>query len=283
MTANGPDSSKSAGGTNPKAGNTASGQRPGGPSRKSPYRSAAPASRGGINPIVGWSIAFVVIAAAIVASAVLLSQPADAGTGAPVAPIVVTPASVPSSGRTLGAANASVTVDLYGDFRCTACHEFTVGGAEEQLVNDYVVPGKVRLVWKDRLIIDEIRGGTASLDAANAAFCAADQGKFWVMHDWLFANQSSSEAASAFSASRLSQIGKAAGLDMTAFQPCLDQGTHDSEIRAANTLAANTINSTPTVYVNGTAVNQPGQGVTYDMIKAAIDAALAAPAPSPSV
>ena len=150
------------------------------------------------------------------------------------------------------------------------------------LVKNYVAPGKVKLVWKDRLIIDEIRGGTASRDAANAAFCAADQGKFWTMHDWLYANQSSSEDPAAFSPARLSDIGKAAGMDMTLFQPCLDQGTHDSDITAANKVAALTINSTPTVYVNGTAVNKPGQGVNYDMIKAAIDAALAAPAPSPA-
>jgi protein-disulfide isomerase len=175
-----------------------------------------------------------------------------------------------------------VTVELYGDFRCTACQAFTVGGTEQNLVTDYIATGRAKLVWHDRLVIDDGRREVASRDAANAAFCAADQGKFWTMHDWLYANQSSVEAASAFSAARLSEIGKAAGLDMTLFQPCLDQGTHDAEISAANSAELKAIDSTPTVYVNGKVVNGPGQGVSYAQIKAAIDAAPALPAPSPS-
>jgi protein-disulfide isomerase len=140
--------------------------------------------------------------------------------------------------------------------------------------------GKAKLVWNDRLVIDDIRQETASLAAANAAFCAADQGKFWTMHDWLFANQASDESAAAFSPSRLSDIGKAAGLDMTKYVPCLNGGTHDASISAASTAEAKTISGTPTIYVDGKFVGQTGAIPSYDEIKAAIDAALAAPAPT---
>jgi protein-disulfide isomerase len=232
-----------------------------------------------MGPILGWSLAFIGVAVFVVAAAIYLSQP---GSGVE-APGVVTPADIPSDGRTLGVSNAPVTIDIYGDFRCSACKRFTIEGTEQTLVDNDVRSGRARFVWHDRLLIDQMSGGTASRDAANAAWCAADQGKFWTMHDWLYAN--SSEDPSSFTESRLSAIGKAAGLDMTAFQPCLDQGTHNAAIAAEDSNESTAINSTPTIFVGGKLVGNTSQVATYQQIKAAIDAAAAAtpsPAPSPS-
>ncbi len=235
---------------------------------------------GGISPLVGWTIGFGVIAVAIVALLIASNR----GSANLTTPVVYTPADIVSSGRTLGNPNAPVTIDLYGDFRCTACATFTLGGTESSIVDAYVAPWKAKLVWHDRLIIDQLGGGTASRDAANAAWCAADQGKFWVMHDWLYTNQSRSEDASAFTMARLSEIGKAAGLDMSKYQPCLDQGTHNAAIAADDARVSKTIApGTPTVYVNGTRVGDPSLIPTLSEIKAAVDAALSAtPSPSPA-
>ena len=229
-----------------------------------------PSEGSGVGSLLMWSAVFVVVAVAVVGAALLVSQSKSSALGAPVAPTVVTPANIPSNGRTLGNSGAPVTVDLYGDFRCTGCYAFTTGGIEQNLIGDYIATGKARLVWHDFLTIDSHDGTTASRDAANAAWCAADQGKFWVMHDWLYANQSPTEQASAFTAARLSEIGKAAGLDMTTYQPCLDQGTHDAAIADEQTSKPADANVTPSVYVNGKLVN----GGAYSDIKAAIDAAL---------
>ena len=231
-----------------------------------------------LGPILGWTMAFVVIAAVVIGAAILISQQSGNGSGAIVAPTVVTPSNIPTDGRTLGRADAPVTVDIYGDFRCSACLVFTTGGTEQSLVDNYIATGKAKLVWHDRLIIDEGLGGNTSRDAANAAFCAADQGKFWTMHDWLYAN--SAETSTAFTAARLSDIGKKAGLDMSKYQPCLDAGTHDAAIVAANKVASATINSTPTLYVDGTVIGTAGRLTSYDQLKAAIDAELAKPAPT---
>jgi protein-disulfide isomerase len=229
--------------------------------------------------ILGWSLAFVVIAVVVVGAAVVLSQ-SNNGSAGVNSPTVVTPSNIPTNGRTLGPASAPVTIDIYGDFRCSACLIFTTSGTEANLVNNYIAPGKARLVWHDRTIIDELTGGTNSRAAANAAMCAADQGKFWTVHDWLYAN--SAETTSAFSPAILSEIGQKAGLDMTKYQPCIDSGTHIAEVVAENASEQSSINSTPTLYVNGRYVGASGQLVTYDQLKAAIDAALAAPASSPS-
>ena len=235
----------------------------------------------GSSSLVLWSLGFGAVAVVIV-GIVLVATLLSGATGGIAAPGVVTPTDIPSNDRTLGTATAPVTIDLYGDFRCSACFTFTTGGTEKSLVDNYIATGKAKLVWHDRLIIDELTHQTASRDAANAARCAADQGKFWVMHDWLYANQSPTEDASAFTKLRLADIGRAAGLDMTKFQPCLDQGTHDGEVAAENASAPKEVTGTPVVYVGGHYVGTAGSWPAYDQIEAAIDAALASPSSKPS-
>ena len=232
---------------------------------------------GGTNSILLWSAVAVVVAVVVVGALLIASQGKKNLPDTPTTPGVVTPTTIPVSGTTLGNANAPVTVDLYGDFRCSACLAFTVEGTEKQLVDNYIATGKAKLVWHDFLTIDT-PGVTASRDAANAALCAADQGKFWTMHDWLYANQGPSENAANFTKDRLSLIGKAASLDMTTFQPCLDGGTHNDVVATEQTNKPAGVTATPTVYVNGKLVT----GLSYDQIKAAIDGVNATPAPSAS-
>jgi protein-disulfide isomerase len=247
-------------------------------------RAGAPESTGyGLGSLLAWTLVFAVVAILIVGAAFLMTQ-SNSGTptGTPIPPSAITPASIPSNSRTLGSSTAPVTIDIYGDFRCSACFVFTTQGTEKSLVDNYIATGKARLIWHDFLTIDAHDGATASRDAANAAWCAADQGKFWVMHDWLYANQSPTEDASAFTLSRLSDIGKAAGLEMSTYQPCLDQGTHDAAIAAEQAATPAQVTATPSILVNGKFVAgaDANSWPTYDLIKAAIDAALASPAPS---
>jgi len=236
----------------------------------------------GASPLLMWSLVFVVVAIVVVGAALFFTQSSGGGTstGTPLAPGVVTQGSIPSSGRTLGNAGAPVTVDLYGDFRCSACFDFTTGGTEQSLVSNYVATGKAKLVWHDFLTIDGNDGTTASRDAANAAWCAADQGKFWTMHDWLYANQSPTEAASAFTLARLSDIGKAAGLDMTKFQPCLTGGTHNGDIATEMSSLPSDAGGTPAIYVNKKLVGVSGAVATYAELQTAIDGALGLASPS---
>ena len=260
------------------AGQRPSGQRPAMPRRAAPPPPPTPRR---LSPIAMITIAAVVIGLVIVVVA-LVNQPKAATPDTLLTPGILTPATVASSERTLGDAAAPATVDLYGDFRCSACYYFTMSGGERQLVAGEVAAGKARLVWHDFLTIDRADGTTASRDAANAAWCAADQGKFWTMHDWLYANQSQTENASAFTKARLARIGQAAGLDMAAFQPCLDNGTHDAAITAEVPGQPADVTGTPTIIVNGTLVGSQGTVPTYAEIKAAIDAVVGSPAPSSS-
>ena len=228
------------------------------------------------------TIAALAVGVIVIAIAISQQKAPVSADAAIVIPGVLTPTTVPASGRTLGNATAPVTIDLYGDFRCSACYFFTEAGTEKQMVDSVIANGQAKIVWHDYLTIDLHDHTTASRDAANAAWCAADQGKFWTMHDWLYANQSTTEDASAFAMTRLGSIGKAAGLDMTAFQPCLDGGTHNAEIATEMASIPAGVTGTPTVIVNGTVVGAGGSVPTFPEIKAAVDAVTGAGASTPA-
>ena len=68
-----------------------------------------------------------------------------------------------------------------------------------------------------------------AMKASEAALCAGDQGKFWEMHDRLFANQN------ALSLEALSKHAEALGLGTSQFKECLDSGKHTVQIKAAMT------------------------------------------------
>ena len=68
-----------------------------------------------------------------------------------------------------------------------------------------------------------------AMKASEAALCAGDQGKFWEMHDRLFANQN------ALNLEALSKHAEALGLGTSQFKECLDSGKHTVQIKAAVT------------------------------------------------
>jgi protein-disulfide isomerase len=234
-----------------------------------------------------WTIAAVVIGGIVIAGAYFLTKQASGPVafGSPIPPNVVTPPGIPASGRVLGDANAKATIDVYEDFRCIFCFDFTMQ-EEPQIVDQYVKTGKAKLVYHDLLTIDRAPN-SESRDAANAALCATDQGKFWTLHDWLFTNQAPREQPGAFTKDRLLQIGQAAALDMTKYTSCVQQGTHNAEVASEQTAIPKGVTGTPAIFVNGTAVTFTGNATAdVQAVGAAVDhvrsGATASPAPSAS-
>jgi protein-disulfide isomerase len=118
--------------------------------------------------------------------------------------------------------------------------------------------------------------------AAEATHCARDQGKYWEMHDRLFANRQQ------LGREDLSRHGKAIGLDVTAFERCLTSGKHADAINKglaeAQQLQAT---GTPTFFIGVTGSNNSEMKATrlvgaqpYSAFKAVIERLLAAPAAS---
>ena len=251
-----------------------------------PSRALAKAStsgRGGRpSPLVMISAVAVVIALVVVGAAFLLTQPKSTAKDAPIAPGVLTPTDIPATGETLGWANAAVTLDLYSDFRCTACFSF-YAETEPKVFTDFVATGKLKVVYHNVLQIDTIVAQqgtktTASRDAANAGLCAADEGKFWPYHDWLFANNDPQEQAAAYSIDKMIEIAKAAGLNTPTFEACVRNGTHNDQVKAEDAAKPSAVTGTPTVYVAGKVISSP----TYDNIALAINVALGLATPVPT-
>jgi protein-disulfide isomerase len=175
------------------------------------------------------------------------------------------PADIPQNGRVMGNPNAPVHVVEYGDFQCPACHGF-FQNVQPTLIDQYIKPGKVSFEFRDYAFI-----GPESLRAAEAASCAADQGKFWQYHDSLYLNQGA-ENSGALNDNRLKAIARGIGLDTTQFDQCLDSGKHAADVTASiKDAQAKGVDSTPTLFVNGQKTDWRG----WDGLKADIDKALA--------
>jgi protein-disulfide isomerase len=185
------------------------------------------------------------------------------------APTSTIPDSVAKDGRTIGSPSAKVVLETWEDFQCPACGNFT-RLIEPVLIERYVVPGKIRLTFHDFAFI-----GPESLDAASAARCAGEQGKFWEYHDWAFANQNG-ENLGWFSPERLAAIADRVGLDRTAWETCYDGGSERAAVTAeTDTGRAAGVASTPTLVLNGQRVPLSSFS-SWDDLYAAIDAAIAA-------
>ncbi len=155
------------------------------------------------------------------------------------------PSSLPSDGPRLGSADASVKIDYWADFQCPFCARFA-----QQVIpqlTSRIADGTVALVHRDFAFI-----GAELVDAAVAVRCAGRQGRYWPMHDAVYAAQQG-ENQGAFSRDRLEQIADSVGLDVTAFTSCLDERAPLVEVlddTAAGVRAG--VQSTPTIDVNGT-------------------------------
>ncbi|PYR77098.1 MAG: hypothetical protein DMF86_10180 [Acidobacteria bacterium] len=185
-------------------------------------------------------------------------------------------ASVPiDAAPTRGSAAAKVVVAEVSDYHCPFCRRYTQD-TMPQLLSDYVSTGKVRYVFLDCPIAQLHPNAFKSHEAAQ---CAGAQGKYWEMHDKLFASPPQSDAGA------LAGLASAAGVpDAAKFNACLTGGSQASAInQSIQRMADAGISGTPTFLI-GTA---PAAGAPmkvlrvvrgakpYAEFKTAIDAVLA--------
>ena len=136
------------------------------------------------------------------------------------------------NGTAYGDPKAPVTLAEYSNFQCPYCKQFW-SQTEAQVEDAYVKTGKVLMV--DRSAGNWVSGniggtGTESRDSAMAAYCAADQNKYWEMHDALFANNRDVEEQGSFSIRRLQQIAETVGLDMNTYNSCMSSNKHLDQV-----------------------------------------------------
>lgn len=135
--------------------------------------------------------------------------------------------------NSMGDPNAPIRMVEFGDFQCPFCERFHVE-TEPRLAGDYIETGKLHFTFRSAgNWVSEFSGtgSTESQDAAQAAYCAADQGKFWEMHDSLFLNNRDVENRGAFSVDNLLGMAESVGLDMAEFRNCFDGGKHAARVQ----------------------------------------------------
>jgi protein-disulfide isomerase len=150
---------------------------------------------------------------------------------------------VDADGPARGPDTAPVTIVEFADFQCPYCAEMEPVVAELRAA----YPAEVRWVYRHLPLVTL---HPLALGAARAAVCADRQGRFWELHDALFADQSAlADEAIAATARRL-------GLDGEAFDGCLANDAPARKVIADATAAdALGLGSTPAFLINGRLVS----------------------------
>lgn len=126
---------------------------------------------------------------------------------------------ISSSNPVLGSPSAPVTIFEFGDFQCPSCHQWFIN-TEPQIVKNLINTDQAKLVWKDFIIY-----GPDSNKAAEAAYSAGEQGKFWQFYDLLYSRQGQADSGWA-SAANLQKFAQSLGLNMTQFNQSFNSDKH---------------------------------------------------------
>ncbi len=148
------------------------------------------------------------------------------------------------SGVTLGNPQAKVTLYEFADLQCPFCKQYTTQGAFHQLVEKYVKPGKVKMVWRNLTFI-----GGDSVTAARAAAAAGAQNRLWQFIDLFYENQGT-ENTGYVTDKFIEQIATQAGIDPNKLKadqsaPAVEQQLGEAQ-QQANQFK---INSTPSFLI----------------------------------
>jgi protein-disulfide isomerase len=240
------------------------------PQQPAPARSnrkwIALAIGGGCAILACAAVVVAVVITALVPSVRSRLNPSQLGINATSGPGDSAGSGLQQSGNTMGDSRAPVKIVEYADFQCPYCRAFALD-TEPQIVDTYVQAGKVYFEYRS---VGAFLG-QESADAAEAAYCAGDQGKFWEYHDTLF-NNWTGENVGDFTKAKLQQYAASVGLDKAAFSECLSTGKYTQRVTqdAANA-QSDGVRATPSFLINGKLVEgaQP-----FDVFQKEIDAAL---------
>ena len=166
---------------------------------------------------------------------------------------------VQSIDHVMGPSHTPVTIVEYGDFECPNCKQ--AAPAVKLLLERFA--GRVRAVFR-HFPLEEVH--PHALAAAEAAECAGGQGKFWEMHDLLFANQDHLKT------NQLHSYAERLQLDMARYTSEMDDEVYRQRIREQMEGARRSgVRATPTFFVNGRLQDVSfGMRSLFDAVEAAL-------------
>ncbi|MFZ5366121.1 MAG: DsbA family protein [Patescibacteria group bacterium] len=149
------------------------------------------------------------------------------------------------TGQVKGEETAKVTMVEFSDFQCPFCARY----AKEtfpQIEKEYIKTGKVRYIFHHY----PLSFHQYAQKAAEAAECAGEQGKFWEMHDKIFANQEKITVAD------LKKYAQTLELPLADFNSCLDSDKYKNKVQGDVSLGGSVgVSGTPAFFINGRLVS----------------------------
>jgi protein-disulfide isomerase len=151
---------------------------------------------------------------------------------------------IPQSGNVLGSPNAPATLMVFADLQCPFCAQWD-NGALPSIVQKYVRPGKLKIVFQPIVII-----GQDSVLGARAAAAAGQQGKLFEYAGLVYRNQGQ-ENSGYLNNDYVKKIGSAVpGLDVAKLTADLKSAPVNKLLNGAQSLATSgRVNSTPTFFI----------------------------------
>jgi len=150
--------------------------------------------------------------------------------------------------HSLGRSDAPITVLEFSDYTCRFCRLHNVQ-TMPLIIDEYVRIGLVRYVVEE---LPSREPTSRSFEAAHAALCAGDQGKYWEMRQALY------EESQPFKMQMLEDNAVHLGLDISDFTRCTNEGRHVELIQKTIRHADSTgIRQIPKFYLGATAQDHP--------------------------
>jgi len=158
-------------------------------------------------------------------------------------------------------------IDIWEDPQCPVCKNFENANGDyiESLVRDKKATVRFHVL---SFLGDE------SVRAANASFCAADEGQYLDFHHALYAVQSPLENSGFWSNQKLIDIATKIGIKSSKFTDCVNKGSKIDVVKANyDSMAKYGVQGTPTVFINGKLWERKSSDINLAEFKAAVEAA----------
>lgn len=206
----------------------------------------------------------IIISGIIIAGAIFWTR-SDKNLTSPAAPISSdAPSGVSLTGFNsddypmLGNPAAPVAMTVFSDFQCHFCKTFSQT-IEPLIIEKYVKPGKVKIVYRDFAFLSE-----ESNWAAEAAHCANEQRKYWDYVERLHSVQPGHDQ-SAFSRDNLKKLAQDLGLDTSQFNQCFDSSKYVRRVKNSFEEGVKVgVKGTPTVFINNQLIDGVQPLSTYE-------------------
>ncbi len=167
----------------------------------------------------------------------------------------------------LGNPSASITIVEFGDYQCHQCYNW-FHNTKPSLFENYVDTGKANFVFVDLAFL-----GRDSAKAAQASYCAEDQGRYWDYHNLLYTSQEPKIDNGWASPERLKAFAFSLGLDMELFEICLDSGKYSKRVEYnIDEARKHGVKGTPGFFIVGPEGQQQiGGAQPYSVFKQVLD------------